>query len=41
MTFQNAERELRRLYPNFAGPITSAILLRNSGPAANPARRIR
>jgi hypothetical protein len=36
--FYDAERELKRLYPHFAGKVTKAALLRSPVPAATPAR---
>jgi hypothetical protein len=34
--FQNAERQLRRLYPGFAGTVTRAGFLRDRVPGRNP-----
>jgi hypothetical protein len=39
--FQNAEQELKRLYPSFAGTIAKAALLRNPVPMAKPPERTR
>jgi hypothetical protein len=36
--FQNAEQELRRLYPHFTGPVMRAGFVRNPAPAATPER---
>lgn len=39
--FQNAARELRRLYPRFEGTVSKAALLRNPAPAAAAPERVR
>jgi hypothetical protein len=39
--FQNAERELRRLYPRFSGTIAKAGFLRSPVPAPTPPERVR
>ena len=38
--FQNAEQELKRLYPHFDGKIAKVALLRNPTPQAKPPERI-
>ena len=38
--FQNAEKELRRLYPGFDGTVEKVALLRNPRPPSTPLERI-
>ena len=39
--FQNASRELKRLYPDFAGSVSKAALLRNPVPMPAAPPRIK
>jgi hypothetical protein len=39
--FQNAAQELKRLYPDFAGQVTKAPLLRNPVPMSAPPARVK